>query len=67
MLKKIGFIFAFIGGMIFITGVANFAFVRSTIGSTKSESETHAKEHKEEEHGMTGSEGEAGSKGKNKK
>lgn len=51
MLKKTGFTFVVVGGLICAISTVNIASVMAG---------THAKEHKEEEHGMTGAEGEAG-------
>lgn len=52
MLKKSGLTFIIIGGLICSIGTFNIASVRSVMAE-----ETHHKEHKEEEHGMTGAEG----------
>ncbi|MFO0794535.1 MAG: hypothetical protein U0586_10795 [Candidatus Brocadiaceae bacterium] len=52
MVKKSGLTFIIVGGLICSIGTFNIASVRSVMAE-----ETHHKEHKEEEHGMTGSEG----------
>jgi len=52
MLRKSGLTFVVVGGLICGVGMVNIASARSVMAE-----ETHHKEHKEEEHGMTGAEG----------
>jgi YHS domain-containing protein len=56
MFKKSGLTFVVVGGLIYSVSILNIASVRPVMA------ETHAKEHQEEGHGMTGAEGKASEK-----